>query len=235
MNFKYIISNRTDPYYNIALEECLFPYADKNTVILYLWQNDNTIVIGKNQNVYSECRVLDFLKQNGNIARRKSGGGAVYHDMGNLNFSIISAMIKDEKILYRNLILKVMKSLGMQAEFSGRNDLLINGRKFSGNAVYHKGDLQCQHGTVLIHSDIEKMAYYLTPEKSKMERHHVQSISSRVINLVELSPKLTVETVMQSFIRETKAQSLSVLINQMDIEKAAEFYNSEKWIYGGTI
>lgn len=233
MDYKYFISSGTDPYANLAVERCLFEFADKKTVILYIWHNDNTIVVGKNQDVYSECRVDEFKVQGGRIARRMSGGGAVYHDLGNLNFSIITERSKDDEQAYLNVILRMAKKLGIKAEFSGRNDFICNGRKFSGSAVYDAGEKICRHGTVLVCSDIEKMTYYLTPECEKLKRHNVESIRSRVINLSEIDPKITVESVRESFIKVTDAKPLNVEINKDLLEKYIELFSSEKWIYGG--
>lgn len=235
MNFKYIVSQQTNPYYNLALEQCLFECIDADSAILYLWQNDNTIVIGKNQDIYTECKVEEFLNQNGLIARRKSGGGAVYHDLGNLNFSIISKNALRQDIQYQNLIVKMVQRLGIIAKYNGKNDITIGNKKFSGNAVYNNGIIMCQHGTILINSDIKKMTYYLTPEKEKLNRHHVKSVSSRVVNLKEVDSDITVQRVMRSFIQTTDATLLCKNISNTKIEMAMKFYLSKDWIYGGKI
>lgn len=233
MKYKYYFSNGFDPYTNLAIERCLFEFADENTAILYLWQNDNTIVIGKNQDVYSECRADEFKAQGGRIVRRMSGGGAVYHDLGNLNFSIITVKSNDSEQAYLDLILRMAKNLGINAEFGGRNDVVCSGRKFSGSAVYNDGEKVCRHGTVLVRSDIEKMTYYLTPEHEKLNRHSVESVRSRVMNLYEIDSKITVDAVKKSLIEATGAEPLNAEPDALSVKKYAELFGSEKWIYGG--
>ena len=233
MKYKYYISNGFDPYTNLAVERCLFEFANENTAILYLWQNDNTIVIGKNQDIYSECRADEFKAHGGKIVRRMSGGGAVYHDLGNLNFSIITVKSNDSEQKYLDLILRMAKNLGIKAEFGGRNDVVCNGRKFSGSAVYDDGEKVCRHGTVLVRSDIEKMTYYLTPEREKLNRHGVESVRSRVMNLSEAGPEITVDAVKKSFIEATGAEMLDTEPDALSVKKYAELFGSEKWIYGG--
>ncbi len=233
MKYKYCFSNGFDPYKNLALERCLLGLADKSTAILYLWQNDNTIVIGKNQDVYSECRVDKFTSRGGRIARRMSGGGAVYHDLGNLNFSIITDRAQDDEGAYFDLILRMAASLGIKAEPSGRNDVIFGGRKFSGSAVYDDGGRVCRHGTVLVSTNIEKMTYYLTPEREKLKRHGVESVRSRVMNLSEVSSEITVEAVKKRFIEAAGAEPLNAEVNRSELEEYTELFSSEKWIYGG--
>ena len=233
MKYKYYFSNGFDPYTNLAVESSLFEFADENTVILYLWQNDNTIVIGKNQEVYSECRADEFKARGGRIVRRMSGGGAVYHDLGNLNFSIINVKANDSEQKYLDLILHMAKNIGIKAEFGGRNDVVCNGRKFSGSAVYDGGEKVCRHGTVLVNTDIEKMTYYLTPEREKLKRHGVESVRSRVMNLNEADSEITVEAVKKSFIKATGAEPLNAEPDALSVKKYTELFASEKWIYGG--
>lgn len=235
MNYKYLISDSTDPYHNLALEQLLFDYCEQGSVILYLWQNDNTIVIGKNQEPYSECRVNEFLQDNGKLARRRSGGGAVFHDLGNLNFSIICHISCSEKADYRDIIIGALHSLGINAEYNGRNDIMLDNRKFSGNANYSDGQILCQHGTVLIASDIEKMTRYLTPDEKKLERNAVKSVSARVTNLSEIYPDISVNGVRQAMIAYTNAVKLEVDVGNDKLSALTEHYASHDWIYGGAL
>lgn len=234
MEYRYFISNNTDPYKNLAIERSLLQFAYEKTAILYLWQNDNTIVIGRNQSLCSECRADEFAAQGGRIARRMSGGGAVYHDLGNLNFSIIKNQLDDQDEYYA-IVLSVAKILGIEAELNGRNDVVCRGRKFSGNAVYNCGGKVCRHGTVLINTDIEKMTYYLTPQREKLRRHGVESVRSRVMNLSEIDPRITVENVMECFLKSSYAEPLKAELNEKLLKKYVRFFGSKKWIYGGKI
>lgn len=235
MKYQYVIGDCCDPYWNLAYEQSLFSFADPDTTVLFLWQNHHTIVVGRNQNVYSECRAEEFLSDKGSIARRRSGGGAVYHDMGNLNFSIICRDEFVRRNRYQDLLVRVLKRFSIHAEFNGRNDLLLDGAKFSGNAVFTDGGITCQHGTLLIAADIEKISCFLTPHESKLSRNHVKSVSSRVMNLNEADGRITVDSMRQVMIMESEAEPLPVLPPKNDIERYVEFYRSKEWIFGGKI
>lgn len=231
MYASYFISNSTNPYYNLSTELSLFKCVEKDEIILFLWQNENTIVIGKNQNVFSECLVEDFLKSGGNIARRLSGGGAVYHDLGNLNYSIISYNEVSSLYKYSNILCSVFKSMGFKAEFNGKNDILIDGKKVSGNAFFYDGDICCQHGTILISSNASVIERFLTPEISKLQRNHVKSISSRVANLCDFKA-VSIDDVKAELINEFKAQPLLKEPSKEEILKNFVVFSDSKWIYG---
>lgn len=233
MRVEYMVETGTDPYRNLATEQELLQNVMYGTAVLYLWQNDNTIVIGRNQDVYNECRVADFIEEGGTIARRRSGGGAVYHDMGNLNFSIIYGFSEKEEHEYYNLIIDVLEILGIKAEYNGRNDIVVGGRKCSGNAVYQDGNVVCRHGTLLVHTDIKRMVSFLTPDKGKLDRHHVASIASRVINLEEIDENISMENIRRAFIQAAHGTELKNRPDKDKIDKLAEFYRSEAWIFGG--
>ena len=233
MEFKYLIGTETEPYRNLAIEQELMKSVKCGTAILYLWQNDNTIVVGRNQDVYSECRVDAFLEEGGYIARRHSGGGAVYHDTGNLNFSILCNATEEKFCGYQKILKDVLSEFGVKSEYNGKNDILVDGKKCSGNATYADGDRVCQHGTLLISTDIERMVSFLTPEKSKLVRNHVSSIASRVINLREFSGSINVESMKKMFIRITEASKLEYTPDKNRIDELTNFYKSQKWVYGG--
>ncbi len=219
---------------NLAIEQDLFRYAEYGTTIVYIWQNKNTIVIGKNQNVFSECKADEFVREGGKIARRMSGGGAVYHDDGNLNYSLINIEDDTEKREYWEVIQKMMKSIDLECCYNGRNDLMLNGRKFSGNAFYDNGEVLCQHGTILVDADINRMNYLLTPDSNKLERNRVRSVASRVINLSECVDGITVEEMKLSLIRAIESECINYAPDQSHIAELYDLFSSEKWIYGET-
>lgn len=233
MNYFYTISDKSDPYWNLAMEESLFEYADEKTAILFLWQNNHTIVIGRNQDAYMECKVDKFLADGGQLARRRSGGGAVYHDLGNLNFSIICLENAAKRTEYQQLVAKTLEHFGLKVMFNGRNDLLVFDKKFSGNAFYTNGRVLCQHGTILANTDIEKMSYYLTPNKEKLNRNYVKSVASKVINLRSVLPTITVEKIQQEIIYIAKAKLLQAKPEKKRIDRLTTFYKSKEWIFQG--
>lgn len=231
--YKYICSENTSPYYNLALERSLFDFVDEDTVILYLWQNSHTIVIGKNQNAYAECKVDEFIKDGGTLARRPSGGGAVYHDLGNLNFSIICKESIAKEHTYQRIVKEALGYFGIVSEFNGRNDLTVDDKKFSGNAFYVKDDVLCQHGTILINSDFKELSKYLTPDISKLERNHVKSVESRVVNLSEISDKITVESMKEAMIKATNAVRLGKAPTESKVEEYKKIFENDEWILEG--
>lgn len=231
--YKYVCSENTSPYYNLALERSLFDFVDEDTVILYLWQNSHTIVIGKNQNAYAECKVDEFIGAGGTLARRPSGGGAVYHDLGNLNFSIICKESIAKEHTYQRIVKEALRFFGIVSEFNGRNDLTVDDKKFSGNAFYVKDDVLCQHGTILINSDFKELSKYLTPDISKLERNHVKSVESRVVNLSEISDKITVESMKEAMIKATNAVRLGKAPTESKVEEYRKIFENDEWILEG--
>ncbi len=208
-------------------------------MILYLWQNDKTVVIGKNQNPLAECNLPEMKKDGIKLARRLSGGGAVYHDAGNLNFTFISADEPNAERRNMKIICRACKTAGIDVECSGRNDITADGKKFSGNAFYHSGGKFCHHGTLLIGSDFSALSKYLTPSKLKLEAKGIKSVRSRVINLSALAPELTPEKMSELIVKS--ASELLDLSSQkaddIDIEKVQNLsakYSSDEHLYGKT-
>lgn len=241
MKTKVLLSTTYNPWYNLSLEEYLLDKVKESEVIFYLWQNQNTVVIGRNQNAWKECH-CSLLEKNGyKLARRLSGGGAVFHDLGNLNFTFL--MGKGDYDLKRQLsvILEAVKKTGIEAEFSGRNDLLASGRKFSGNAYYYSSNSAYHHGTILVDTDFEKLVTYLQVSTDKIKSKGIDSVRSRVINLKELNPDISIERVKEKLIESfgeiyTNPSEITE-INPAEIEELAGLYNkysSWEWLYGNT-
>lgn len=185
----------TSPYQNLATERYFTEkVVDNASCILYLWQNENTVVIGRNQNAWKECRTGLLEHEGGNLARRLSGGGAVFHDLGNLNFTFSVSEENYDLSRQQQVLLTACRLLGIRAELSGRNDLLADGRKFSGNSYYSHNGKAFHNGTLLINADMSKMSRYLSPSQAKVSSNGVNSVRARVVNLRELCPGLTVAT-----------------------------------------
>ena len=198
-------SRCTDPYRNLAVEELLLRTVEEGCCVLYLWQNQNTVVIGRNQNAWLECRTALLEEEGGRLARRLSGGGAVFHDLGNLNFTFLVPTADYDLDKQLRVIETACGLLGVRAERSGRNDVLAEGRKISGNAFYQSGGRSYHHGTLLVDVDMAKLGRYLSPPKAKLEAKGVSSVRSRVGNLRDFVPGLTIEDMAQAIARAFSA------------------------------
>ena len=188
----------TDPAFNLAVEEYVFDYLPKDRMDVMLWQNDNAIIIGKNQNTLAEINEAYVKEQGIRVVRRLSGGGAVYHDMGNLNFTVI-ADAQGENLDFGRfcaLVVKTLQRLGVKAEINGRNDMTIDGKKFSGNAQYLRQGRVMHHGTILFDSNASVLANALQVDEAKIQAKGVKSVRSRVTNV---RPCLPVDMTLPQF------------------------------------
>lgn len=233
-------SNCFDPYKNLATEKYLLDTTPKDCCTLFLWQNKNTVVIGKNQNTWAECKCSLLEAEGGKLARRLSGGGAVFHDLGNLNFTFLCSTQNYDLSRNLNVLKRACALAGISAEISGRNDILADNRKFSGNAFYNTKEKSYHHGTILISADTDRMQRYLTPPKVKLEAKGVKSVRSRVVNLSELSPGLTCEAMSEflvsAFEKEYEIKPVFIKLSDEDkILKLQEKFSSPDYIYGSPI
>ncbi len=187
----YIESHSTDPAFNLALEQYVFDCMDRSKEYFMLWQNDNTVVIGKNQNAFAEVNQKVADAKNISVVRRLSGGGAVYHDMGNLNFTFIldakDATDLDIR-LFCQPIAALLRSLKVPAEVNGRNDITIDDKKFSGNSQYLKQGRIMHHGTLMFDSDLSVVADVLHVSQDKFQSKAAKSVKSRVTNIAPYLP-----------------------------------------------
>lgn len=192
-----VVNNHTDPRINLAVEEYVLNYLDPSEEYAILWQNEPTVVIGRNQNTLAEVN-SSFIKERGiHVVRRLSGGGAVYHDLGNLNFTFIVDAEKERVSNFEHFtrpVIQALASLGVQAEFSGRNDITIDGKKFSGNAQYWSKGRLLHHGTILFNSDLSVVQEALNVKADKLQSKGVKSVRSRVTNIYPyLKSPITIE------------------------------------------
>ena len=239
---QYYIGSCTEPHRNLALESYLTDTVGEDCCILYLWQNKHTVVIGRNQNAWKECRTTALARDGGTLARRLSGGGAVYHDMGNLNFTFSMRTQDYDLQKQQRVLVEACRSLGIPAEISGRNDILTNGCKFSGNSFYSHAGRSFHNGTLLVSVDMANLGKYLTPSKTKLESKGVASVRARVVNLTELKPDLTVDGMAQAMVRafETvyggQAERLCAAdFDLAGIERRAQRFRSYDWVYGKSV
>lgn len=200
MNARLLRSHDTNPHRNLAREEALlhaYDGGENDTAVLYLWQNASTVVIGRNQNAWRECRTTLLEQEGGTLARRTTGGGAVFHDLGNLNFSFLLPRGAYDLERQLGVVQAAVRAFGIDCEFSGRNDLLAGGRKFSGNAFRFTREGALHHGTLMVAVDPERMARYLQVSKEKLAAKGVKSVPSRVVNLSEMGG-VTIETLAEA-------------------------------------
>lgn len=239
MKLSLVISNQTNPYLNVAVENYLVSLDEPEEITLYLWKNHRTVVIGQNQNPFAECNVDLLENEGGYLMRRRTGGGAVYHDDGNLNFSFVVPPHLYNLQRQFGVLMKAVESFGLHCEVSGRNDVLCEGRKFSGNA-FSKGQHQfLHHGTILIAGNVEDMRRYLKVKPSKLIRHGVESVQSRVVNLSELAD-ITAENIVPRLIAafeneyNGKAEVLSFdkITSLPDVQRLYDTFRSDEWRIG---
>lgn len=232
-----------DPRINLAIEEYALKHLDINETYLLFYINEPSIIIGKNQNTIEEINTKYVEDQQIHVVRRLSGGGAVYHDKGNLNFSFIT---KDDGNSFHNFkkftepVVEALKKLGVNAELSGRNDLMAEGRKISGNAQFSTKGRMFSHGTLLFDSEIENVVSALKVKKDKIESKGIKSIRNRVANISEfLEQKVTVEEFREMLLRyifDGEENITEHKLTEKDWETihqiSKERYQSWDWNYG---
>jgi len=239
---RYLLNTSTDPYFNLALDEYAMQHIDVGEDYFFLWQNSPSIIIGKNQNTLEEIN-SQFVEDNRiKVARRVSGGGAVFHDYGNLNFTIITNISDVNKVDFKKYVqpvIKALESMGVKAEASGRNDILIDGKKISGNAQRQEKGRLMHHGTLMFDVSVEDMVRSLNVADDKFISKAAKSVRSRVTNI---KSHLPTGTTLQSFwdqlhyylSNEGKDQEIVLTEDQRAAIQviADERFASWDWIYG---
>ncbi|WP_058912143.1 lipoate--protein ligase LplA [Entomohabitans teleogrylli] len=192
---RLLLSDSYDPWFNLAVEECIFRQMPATQRVLFLWRNTDTVVIGRAQNPWKECNTRRMEEDGVKLARRSSGGGAVFHDSGNTCFTFMAGKPEYNKSISTAIVLNALNALGVSAEASGRNDLVIStpqgDRKVSGSAYRETKDRGFHHGTLLLNADLSRLANYLNPDPKKLQAKGITSVRARVANLVELLPTIT--------------------------------------------
>ncbi len=221
-NVKILLSQSFDPWFNLAMEDWIFQEMGDYDHILFLWRNRETVVIGRSQNPWLECHLDKMQQDNIHLARRQSGGGAVFHDLGNTNFTFLSKQPNYRRRDNFDIIINALKKFNINAEISGRNDIVVkdaNGveRKISGSAFKEKPDRAFHHGTLLIQADLVKLQDYLNPNKKKMVAKGVKSVRSRVTNLTELNHAISHDDLTDAIVDEFR-NFHSLTIDESEVE-----------------
>lgn len=251
MNIKIYISENTNPWFNLATEDWLFQELDDFDQVLFLWRNADTVVIGRSQNPWLECRLDDMRNDEVLLARRQSGGGAVFHDLGNTNFTFLSKKSHYNKADNLAIITRALqKNWHINAKASGRNDIVVtlpdgSERKISGSAFKEKADRAFHHGTVLVNADMSRLANYLNPDKRKLEAKGIKSVKSRVMNASECAPDINHDGLLSAIITEfcehygahvePNILSTVTLQNIASLNNYYEKLKSWDWLYGQTL
>ncbi|SFD00554.1 lipoate--protein ligase LplA [Pragia fontium] len=202
---RLLISDSYDPWFNLAVEECIFRQMPATQRVLFLWRNADTVVIGRAQNPWKECNTCRMEEDKVKLARRSSGGGAVFHDLGNTCFTFMAGKPEYDKTISTAIVVNALNSLGISASASGRNDLVVatpeGERKVSGSAYRETMDRGFHHGTLLLDADLSRLANYLNPDVKKLQAKGITSVRGRVTNLSELLPNISHQQVCDAVIR----------------------------------
>lgn len=252
-NLRVLVANTTNPFFNLATEDWIFHDMAPDGKVLFLWRNEPSIIVGRGQNVWSEC-ALDKVEEDGvHVVRRHSGGGAVYQDLGNTCFTFMGSKengFTTRELYARNnqILISALESFGIGAQASGRNDLVVEVDeqifKVSGSAFRESKDRCFHHGTMLMNVDLSKLGDYLTPDNTKLAAKGIKSVKSRVANLQTLRPDLDHDSFLQAltvqFFAHYHATCEIEFLDEsylQSVESLATYYQKLKswdWVYGKT-
>lgn len=245
-SLRLLISDSVDPWFNLAVEECIFRQMPTSQRVLFLWRNANTVVIGRAQNPWKECNTRKMEQDEVRLARRSSGGGAVFHDLGNSCFTFMAGKPEFNKAVSTDIVLAALQSLGIVAHALGRNDLVVETaqgeRKVSGSAYRETRDRGFHHGTLLLNADLNRLKDYLNPDEKKLQAKGITSVRGRVTNLQELVPDIShkqvcialTEAFFQYYGEQVAAEHISPDVN-VDLPGFAKIFarqSSWQWNFG---
>ena len=250
---RIFLSASHDPWFNLATEDWIFNGMGDAEQVLFLWRNQETVVIGRSQNPWLECHLERMQKNDICLARRQSGGGAVFHDLGNTNFTFLSEKSVYSRAANFNIIVRALQRLSIEADVSGRNDLVVRDvdggiRKISGSAFRENQHRAFHHGTLLVDANLNKLSDCLNPDKKKLASKGIKSVRSRVMNLSEIKPSITHDDLCQAIIAEFLCSHHlaegDCMIETLQVDRLqqmpslTEFYQKMRawdWVYGQTL
>jgi len=245
---RIFISASNNPWFNLAVEDCIFRSMSTDQRVLFLWRNADTVVIGRAQNPWKECHTQRMAQDDVRLARRQTGGGAVFHDLGNTNFTFMAGKPEYNKGVSTGIVLNALNDLGIEGYANGRNDLVTGEgddmRKFSGSAYRETPDRGFHHGTLLLDADLSRLANYLNPDPKKLEAKGIRSVRSRVVNLNEINENIDHKLVCDAIVRrfceyfdETPNIECISPDEEPDLPEFNEKFNVQKswdWNFGKT-
>lgn len=229
---KWVENLNTDPCYNMAFDEYMMAHVPSDVRLFYLWRNRPSVIIGVNQNARNEVRVEDAINRGVQIVRRSTGGGAVYHDLGNINYSFIGDPSDKEYLI--KYILSALNCMGINAEKTGRNDLLVDGQKISGMAELQRNGRMLLHGTLMYDVDVDQMTALLTPDEQKLQSKGIKSVRSRVRNIKPLWHNRDIDSFIKDLHRMLADgdEAYDMAIDNEEINRIAySMYRNEEWTY----
>lgn len=238
---RYLKNPSTNPYYNMAFDEYCLESLPIDEPVFFLWQNRPAVIVGYNQEVNTEVN-LDYLKEKGiDLVRRVTGGGAVYHDLENLNYTIVgrSEDLERDYPEYAALMMKALQALGVPATLSGRNDILVEGKKVSGFAKRVCKNRLMVHGTLMYNVDVDVLTHVLNPSTTKLQSKGIASVRSRVTNLCNYLPELSDIQAFKNRLEEILSNNYSdaeYKLSEADLANIQQLTNEKfatwEWNYG---